>query len=73
MIRTVNGVLREGATLVQESGPLRRALSLGTGYRNLTPESGQGRRLTMGRRGASIPARLSRAATSRVRVRGEWT
>jgi hypothetical protein len=37
VIRTVNIVLHEGATLVQESGPARRALSPGTGYRNLTP------------------------------------
>ena len=36
VIRTVNIVLHEGATLMRESGPARIALSLGTGYRNLT-------------------------------------
>lgn len=39
--------------LVRESGPVRRALSLGPGYRNLTGESGQGRRLA---RRASRPS-----------------
>jgi transglycosylase-like protein len=68
VISTFSVVLHQGATLVQESGPVRRALSLGTGYRSLTNESGQGRRPAIARRGTEICA-ISKAIR---RVRVSW-
>jgi hypothetical protein len=67
VIRTVNIVLHEGATLMRESGPARIALSLGTGYRNLT-RLGTGRRLATDRRGPEFRAR---PAVGCVRVDGD--
>jgi hypothetical protein len=52
--RTFNVVLRHGATVVRESGPVRTTLSLRDRIPQPHPESGQGRRLTTGRHGTRI-------------------
>ena len=66
-IRTVELVLLEGATLARESGPGAQNPSLGPGYRKLTPESGRGRSLAIGRRGINESHAIT-DTSSRVRV-----